>query len=197
MALIARRRAAGALIALALAPTCLAGCAAAEASERAVEEQAAAELEEVARLDGPAFDALEASLSERAGTERYGVDAGEFCRELLSGLSFEVRGADVGGARATVSVEVTRKSMDDATASFAASFAEYRGSGAYLSGTPEEAVERTGELILEAVREAPLETVPAELPFELENGSWVPAEGCGEELARVLAAPGGQFEQAN
>lgn len=192
----ARRRAAGAILACALAISCFAGCAPADASERAVEERAAAELEEVARLDGPAFDAAAASLSARAGTERYGVDAAEFCRELLSGLSFEVVGADVDGARATASVEVTRKSMDDAAAAFAAAFAEYRGSDAFLSDTPEEAVERTGELILEAVREAPSETVPARLPFALEGGSWEPAEGCADELARALAAPGGRPGQA-
>lgn len=195
MARPACRRAAGALLAPAIALACLAGCAPAGASERAVEERAAAELEGVADLDGPAFEAAAASLSARAGTERYGVDAAEFCRELLAGLSFEVRGADVDGARATVHVDVTRKSMGRAMPSFAAAFAEYRGSDAFLSATPEEAAERTGELILEAVREAPLETVAAELPFELEGGSWVPAEGCEDELARALAAPGGRSEQ--
>ncbi|WP_101721040.1 hypothetical protein [Eggerthella timonensis] len=197
MARPACRRAAGALLACAIALACLAGCAPAGASERTVEQRAAAELEEAARLDGPAFDAAAAALSARAGTERYGVDAAEFCRELLAGLSFEVRGADVDGARATVRVDVTRKSTDGALLSFAAAFAEYRGSGAFLSDTPEEAAERTGELILEAVREAPLETVAAELPFELEGGSWEPAQGYGEELSRVLAAPGGRNERTS
>lgn len=189
---LACRRAASTLLAPVLVLACLAGCAPACASERAVEECAAAELEGVARLDGPAFDAAAAALAEQAGTERYGVDAAGFCRELLTGLSFEVVGADVDGARATVLVDVTRKSMGRAMPSFAAAFAEYRGSDAFRSAAPEEAVERTGELIMEAVAEAPLETVSAELPFDLEGGTWVPAESYGDELLRALTSSGGR-----
>ena len=173
--------------AIALLCAALPGCAPADAA-KPVEESAAARLEQLADLDGPSIDAVAAALEERVDTDAYGVDAGEFCRSWLSGFDYEILGARVEGDRAEVAVDVTCRSMDAALALFALSFSEYRSGEEFRASTAEEAVERTGELILEAVRLAPFETTALALPYELRDGEWAPAEGFEEQLARALTA---------
>lgn len=177
-------RAALAALALVLAGALaagLSGCG--QPPEELIRDGVESELAEIKAMEGEAWDdVMEGMAASSAGLAQYGVDGEDLCRALLDGFDYKVEKVSVDGSTATVEVETTCRSLAAVGEALNAKVEAYAES-APMEGAD---VSMVGELLMEAMAEAPLETTTLALPYELDGSTWAPGAGFEPALMKMF-----------
>lgn len=159
----------------------LSGCG--QSPEELIRGGVESELAELKAMEGGAWDdVMEGMAASSAGLAQYGIEGEELARALLEGFDYQVAEVTVSGSAATVEVETTCRSLAAASEAFNAKVEGYT-EGASMEGADGSMV---GELLMEAMAQAPLETTTITLPYVLNGSTWEPGAGFEAALMQMF-----------
>lgn len=158
-----------------------------KSAEDTIRESVKAELESIKKLDQDALDQIVGGADSVSDLSEYGISAEEFFRTWLEGFDYSVDKVTVNGDKATATITIKVKSLTSAMDSISNNISSIIASNpAMLTMTQEQIYKEIGNLLMKAVKDAPMVSTTVDLPYELKNNTWQPGSGFDAAIAKAF-----------
>ena len=175
----------GAILIAALAATLMVPLGACTAiQERIIQEGIKRELEDIKQLKNESVNEMIRNAGSAEGFDLIGIGAEAFLLTWFSDFDYHIEKVSVEGDTATASISLTCKTGESFFNALGESISRFVSD---KTPTDERSTKEVfGTLFLEAIKDAPTETVSINLPLEKKNGVWAPSDNYTDELEVAL-----------
>lgn len=157
-----------------------------QSNEEVIRNAITEEFDQMKNLDQAMLDEI---IGQNAGSmaelEQL-VDVKEYFRAWFTDFDYTIDEVVVEGNQATVKMTVTCKSLVQGMQNWEQDYQDPSKITEIMSLSEEERTKKLGSMMVDAIKDAPMETNSGELPYTLNGNTWEPGPGYESVLAQMI-----------